>query len=220
MANQLPIGVRAHNPLNLRPGSPWEGLVGVVSSSVSGDFCEFQSNVFGFRAAARTLITYFDNYGLNTVEKIISRWAPSNENDTRNYIEAVCKRTNWKSDEIINPKSYDGAWRLLRAMTIQEQGSFDKYFKKWELDDGLRRAGISDVPATPLKKNMAAITGAATSALAMSTAVQPIVDKVQQNKGLLTSLVTFFMSHRMTGLAILAGLIIVAIEVVRQNRNT
>lgn len=220
MANQLPIGVRAHNPLNLRPGSPWEGLTGVVSSPTAGDFCEFQSNVFGFRAAARNLITYYDRYGLNTVKAIISRWAPSNENDTEKYIAAVCAHTNWKPDEVIDPKSYDGAWRLIHAMTIQEQGSFDKYFKKWELDDGLRRAGISDVPATPLKKNMAAITGAATSAVAMSTAVQPIVDKVQQNKGLLTSLVTFFTSHKMTGLAILAGLIIIGIEIVRQNRNS
>ena len=35
------------------------------------------------------LRTYFRKYGLNTIEDIVSRWAPSNENDTKAYIAFV-----------------------------------------------------------------------------------------------------------------------------------
>jgi hypothetical protein len=42
----------------------------------------------GYRAAFVTLATYLSR-GWNTIEKIISHWAPPSENDTENYIAAV-----------------------------------------------------------------------------------------------------------------------------------
>ena len=91
--DKLPLGVRLNNPLNIRPGSPWEGLA--VPDEMQG-FCSFTSPVWGFRAAFRNLITYADKHGINTIRGIISRWAPPEDNnDTEGYIKAVCARTGY-----------------------------------------------------------------------------------------------------------------------------
>ena len=37
---------------------------------------------------------YFIFYDLNTIEKIINRWAPPSENNTKAYIDIVCKDAN------------------------------------------------------------------------------------------------------------------------------
>ncbi len=45
---------------------------------------------YGYRAAFVTLAIYLSR-SWNTIEKIISRWAPSSENNTDNYIKNVEK---------------------------------------------------------------------------------------------------------------------------------
>lgn len=170
-----PLGVKNHNPLNLRPVQPpFEGTVGVVAGP-GGDFTVFKDNVFGFRAACRNLIAYYDRENIRTVAQVIARWAPSSENDTRAYITAVCNRTGYRSDQVLELKTYEVAYNLLHAMTVQEQGSFDAYFKGWELTEGLRRAGIADVPATPLHKRITAIGGAVAAGSGVAAAVAPTI---------------------------------------------
>nr|WP_237043559.1 hypothetical protein [Pseudomonas aeruginosa] len=40
---------------------------------------------------AKLLLNYRKVYGLRTVESLIARWAPSNENNTRAYASAVAR---------------------------------------------------------------------------------------------------------------------------------
>jgi len=220
MSEAIPFGVSNNNPLNIRPGDPWEGMTGTYVSPRSGNFLIFKSPAFGFRAGAVTLQTYYDKYKLDTIRKIISRWAPPGDhNDTEAYIATVSSTTGFGPDEPINPKAYSDAWKLLRAMTMVEVGSFDKYFKKWQLDDGLRRAGVADAPKPALSQNVTAIGGVATAAAGVASGAQPVVDAVRENIPLITALASFFHAHPVTGIAIGFGVICVVAEIIRANRT-
>ena len=112
----MTIGQRNNNPLNIRRGKTlWKGeapqalpqrgnrpLVAERLGSVSdggqsgkGAFCRFSSVEWGIRAAFCLLRTYRNKYKAVCIEDIITRWAPPSENDTRAYIEAVCRLTGF-----------------------------------------------------------------------------------------------------------------------------
>lgn len=82
----IPLGIKCNNLANIRfdPSNHWIGQVG----SYKG-FCKFKTNAFGVRALLYLLRKYRYVYGLDTIKKIISRFAPSNENDTELYINNV-----------------------------------------------------------------------------------------------------------------------------------
>jgi len=68
---------------------------------------------------------YFGKYNLNTVEGIISRWAPDNENDTIKYIGyVVYKVTGFYSCEVLgSPEKNPAMWMALAyAMAKMENG--------------------------------------------------------------------------------------------------
>lgn len=79
-------GLRNNNPGNIRHGLDWEGMSPTQSDK---DFITFISPEYGIRAMARVLSNYQALYGLDTIAKIISRWAPPKENDTASYIRSV-----------------------------------------------------------------------------------------------------------------------------------
>lgn len=111
-------GIRNNNPLNIeRGGDQWEGMAPVQSDS---RFLVFTDAVFGIRAAARILANYAKR-GANTVEKIVSTWAPPNENDTEAYIKFVTQQTGFKRDQVMN-KSAGHYVPLLAAMIKMENG--------------------------------------------------------------------------------------------------
>lgn len=81
-----PRGIRNNNPGNLiKSEAKWRG-------KVDGDdprFESFDTPHNGLRALAKQLLIYQDKYGLKTIREIINRWAPSIENDTDSYENAV-----------------------------------------------------------------------------------------------------------------------------------
>lgn len=83
------INVRNNNPLNIRynPNNDWVGQVGQ-----SGGFAEFDTPVNGFRAAAKLIQTYREQYGLNSIDAIVNRWAPPSENHTEAYIDFLTEK--------------------------------------------------------------------------------------------------------------------------------
>lgn len=83
---KLPRGIRNNNPLNIRIGNAW---VGEVEHPTDNQFEQFTSMVYGLRAGFIILRRYIERYHINTIEGIISRWAPNNENNTGKYILAV-----------------------------------------------------------------------------------------------------------------------------------
>jgi hypothetical protein len=77
-------GIRNHNAGNIRKGADWLGAVGD-----DGEFVIFESAEYGIRALGRLLLNYYYKYDLSTVEEIINRYAPSVENNTEAYVDAV-----------------------------------------------------------------------------------------------------------------------------------
>lgn len=87
MAEKVTRGIRNNNPGNVRlSATRWKGQIRPGSDK---EFCVFSSMEYGIRALIVTLRTYVVNHKVNTVRKMISRWAPPNENYTETYIRYV-----------------------------------------------------------------------------------------------------------------------------------
>ena len=116
---RIPRGIRNNNPLNLRVGNNWEGE---VSQPTDHAFEQFTEMKWGVRAACIILRNYIQRHKLNTVAKVIQRWAPSNENNTAKYIETVCQRAHLGPDEVICWDNTCQMIALLLAMCYVENG--------------------------------------------------------------------------------------------------
>ena len=110
-------GIRNNNPGNIekaKNGATWSGEVW------PGDdkrFSTFQSMAWGCRAIMRILRTYHKGHGLQTVEEIVGRWAPSNENNTQSYALHVASAIGRATDERI-PFDDDPTYYLAIAKAI------------------------------------------------------------------------------------------------------
>ena len=102
------IAERFMNPGNLRvPGSATQ-------------FQKFSSNEEGLRAMARQLLRYERRDKLDTVEGIVSKYAPSSENNTQAYIKSVLARTGFAPGQHLNLENPAVLSNLMSAMTKQE----------------------------------------------------------------------------------------------------
>ncbi len=90
-----PRGIRNNNPLHIRKASNWQGE---KHPQTDRSFEQFDSMQYGVRAGFIILRRYMSGYNgltekFNTIEKIVRRWAPPSENNTKAYIEQVSKLT-------------------------------------------------------------------------------------------------------------------------------
>lgn len=87
-----PRGIRNNNPLNIRISSvAWQGK---VEHNTDGAFEQFTRLEYGIRAALVNIRTYIKRDHIDTVQAIITKWAPASDgNNTERYIETVCKKT-------------------------------------------------------------------------------------------------------------------------------
>lgn len=85
---KTPRNVRNNNPLNIRESARWDGERAVDSDKA---FEEFKSPEYGFRAAYIILLQYLER-GDNTIQKIVSKWAPATENHTSAYINYIAEK--------------------------------------------------------------------------------------------------------------------------------
>lgn len=177
-------GDKLNNPGNIVHGDPWQGL---ADDQPDPKFAKFKSPVWGFRAMAVTLVAYQDRHKLNTIRGIITRWAPPTENNTAAYIYAVSKETGFGADDALDLHKYSDAYKVIRAITIREQGAFEGVYTKSQLDAGCVKAGLEGAPigAVGSYVKTAAAAAAAASAHAASdpgalanvySTVKPIVD--------------------------------------------
>ena len=135
----IPRGIRNHNPLNIRRTAKdqWKGLAVQQNDRA---FCQFKSLEYGWRAAFYLLTrTYYHKYRLYTIRGIVSRWAPSSENNTEAYVANVSRLTGIDPDEPIGiPSDKPARWMMVgAAMAIQENGTSSlDYFamlRGWQL---------------------------------------------------------------------------------------
>ena len=113
--NNNPGNIRPTNP----PDNPWQGE---VRPSTDKGFRQFKSMPLGYRAMFVNLKGYLA-LGLNTVEKIISSWAPSKDhNDTAAYIAAVAKKVGKKPTDIVLWSDTATMRAIVKAISEQESG--------------------------------------------------------------------------------------------------
>ena len=112
-------GIRNNNPLNIRrvAGTRWKGQ---RAEQTDREFVQFSSIEYGIRAAFCILETYRRKYKAVCVEDIINRWAPPSENDTRKYVETVCRLTGFGGKERLEESQLPA---LVCAMAFVECGA-------------------------------------------------------------------------------------------------
>ncbi len=114
-----PRGIRNNNPGNVMRGSDtWQGEV----QGNDPRYASFATPEAGIRAMGKTLINYQDKHGINTVEGVVSRWAPATENNTAAYVATVAKEMGVKPDANLDLHDPATLNKLTRAMIRVENG--------------------------------------------------------------------------------------------------
>ncbi|EAA6684988.1 TPA: hypothetical protein G8T93_000732 [Salmonella enterica] len=108
------IADRFNNPANLRYAAGYE-----TANTRSGKFAVFPSLDEGVLAAAKQLQIY-GTKGINNIHDIISKWAPSNENNTKAYIRHVVNATGRSEFEKLNLNDTRTLAKLITAMSVKE----------------------------------------------------------------------------------------------------
>ncbi|MFZ6690227.1 hypothetical protein [Undibacterium sp. SXout20W] len=93
-SGNVPLGVRNNNPGNLRS---WG-----ATPRDTGGYAVFPTADAGLAATIQNLQAQQKLHGLNTIRGIISRWAPSSENNTAAYISDMVKKTGFGADQPLN----------------------------------------------------------------------------------------------------------------------
>lgn len=129
----LPRGIRNNNPFNIIDSKiKWQGE---SDKNVDLKFEEYKTMEDGIRAGMIILRSYMLKHNLKTIRKIINRFAPTIENDTNAYVNAVCKRTGFGRDELLN---FDKRTicKLTEAICYHENGgtyiTIEQINKAWE----------------------------------------------------------------------------------------
>jgi hypothetical protein len=111
-------GLRNNNPLNIRHNA--EHFQGEIKGR-DKSFKTFSSLPFGYRASIVILGTYLSR-GLNTIEKIITKWAPPTENDTESYISSVERWSGIPRNKQLTAIDGSDYILIVAAMSFVENG--------------------------------------------------------------------------------------------------
>lgn len=121
-------GIRNNNPGNIvRNNIQWNGALTqaqVVAQGWQWDptFVQFDTPLNGLRALARVLLVYAGR-GDNTVDEIISTYAPPQENDTAAYELAVANAIGVNEGAVINvPQQLGGIMAAIVQKENQQPG--------------------------------------------------------------------------------------------------
>ena len=142
-ANGLPLGLRQNNPGNIRPGA---GFIGETGQG--GGYAQFGSEEEGLRALARLLGTYSDEYGINTLRGLTSRYAPRSDNEASfdNYVSYLSDRLGMDPDQEFDLKSMRGD--LIPAIVGFEQGrEYGDRYSDDQISRAITAAGTDDEAA-------------------------------------------------------------------------
>lgn len=112
-------GLSNNNPGNIvLDGRQW---LGEVLPSKDKRFKQFRSRAYGYRAIFVNLTNYIYN-GYNTIEKIITRWAPAFENNTSAYIAHVAAMAGIPKNRAISTSDHVALIEITKAISKIENG--------------------------------------------------------------------------------------------------
>ena len=114
-------GLRNNNPGNIRRSKV--RYRGEVHPPQDPEFRQSSEPGWGYRAIFVLLDTSRVRYGLRTVARMISRWAPPSENRTQAYIDAVCRMTGLSPDEPLDTRDRATMVPLAAAISRVENGT-------------------------------------------------------------------------------------------------
>ncbi|EDJ1567529.1 hypothetical protein GE932_16750 [Salmonella enterica] len=177
------IADRFNNPANLRYAAGYE-----TANTRSGKFAVFPSLDEGVLAAAKQLQIY-GTKGINNIHDIISKWAPSNENNTKAYIGHVVNSTGRSEFEKLNLNDTRTLAKLITAMSVKEgAGSRLSEGKVIQIINnagghfqGSQKKSLQDInPSDSVRGQYLAQYG---SELPGTSTSNPVVQPVQQGSG-------------------------------------
>lgn len=120
MNKKPPRGLRNNNPGNIRKNDTiYEGE---VLPSKDKDFKQFKTMAYGYRAMFVLLYTYQRRYGLDNISTMIYRYAPSSENHTSRYIDAVSEWSGVSPLGRVTTTNGDVMVPIVAAMSRVENG--------------------------------------------------------------------------------------------------
>lgn len=164
-----PRGIRLNNPGNIRHSKDkWQGA---APEQPDKAFVAFIAPEWGIRAIAKLMISY-EKKGFDTPRKIITRYAPDNENDTEAYVQHVASGLDVDPDHVIDVDDFAVMLPLVETIIKHENGVS---LPRAKVIEGLRLAGVSDTPqASFIKKTGAkAAAGVAVCCAAVSEVAEP-----------------------------------------------
>lgn len=119
---KAPRGIRNNNPGNI----DFRGQSGATLERPGGRFARFETAYDGLKALSRQLMRYFEGKTtgkpLQTLNDIISTWAPGNENNTGAYIAQLSKMMGVAPDAILNLKDPQVMYSLMNGIIHHENG--------------------------------------------------------------------------------------------------
>lgn len=160
MAKQQPRGIRRNNPGNIEWGDPWQGLAR-REDYPADRFAAFVNAVYGIRALARTLITYYDKRKANdgskidSLQEIVERWAPAGDNnDVGAYARQLAKLLPGvgPTDEVLNLHDPVQLRAIVEGIILHENGrgplnTPNTWYPADVIDEAMRRAGVVAKPS-------------------------------------------------------------------------
>ena len=127
---RLPRGIRNNNPGNIRysNANDWRGKVrydkntdyNCTTQEVVRQFEQFSEYKYGVRAMIVLVKNYIER-GNDTIRKVVTKYAPSNENNTAGYISFVTDQTGIGADEPLTANKQT-LRKLVKAMARKESG--------------------------------------------------------------------------------------------------
>lgn len=120
--NDLPRGIRNNNPGNIEQNEAnnWRGKI-PADQNTDTRFEQFETYYWGIRAMIKLIQGYVNRDGLNTIQKIIEKYAPSFENDVSAYVDMVSNASGIGANTPINGTP-EGLRDIIIAMAKHENG--------------------------------------------------------------------------------------------------
>ena len=141
-------GIRNNNPGNIDFNSrnAWQGQLGLEAGVAKPRFARFDTPENGIRALGKLLLNYrgkdgmpgVGRPGIDTPLEFIGRWAPSSENNTQAYAQAIAKRLGVGVRDSIDISRPQVLREAVVGIIVHENGG--NPYKAEVIDEGIRRA--------------------------------------------------------------------------------
>lgn len=169
---RLARGIRNNNPGNIEFGR-FARSKGATASD--GRFARFNTPEEGIAAMAALLRGYQQNRGLDTIRKMIRRYAPPSENNTKAYINAVARAVGIGPDQRIDLAARpDLAARMVAAMILHENGR--QPYSAPQITEGVSAGLGRSVDGTALSRRVSAQKVKGTQVRVATPKVMPDID--------------------------------------------